>query len=508
MSTSLDRFYLRAIVIASGTAVMAIEMAAARLLAPYFGTSLYVWAVLIGLIMIYLSVGYFVGGRLADRFPKFDVLLRLVAAAGFCVGLIPPLAQPVLTWSVVAFEQLSIGVFLGSLLGVIALFALPVLALGCVSPFAIRLAISDVRGSGNVSGSLYALSTIGSLVGTFGAVFVLIPTIGTRHTLLGMSLLLLVASLAGLVRRRPLYAALLVPPLLQLALPGGSVRGAEGGRLIYERESAYYYIQVVRKGSENDLVLDEGHAVHSVYDPHRLLTGQYWDDFLLAPLFEQSFANDSIRNVAVLGLGGGTAARLYRAAFPHARIDAAEIDPAVVSVARRYFGLNSTRTQVYTEDARYFLLSHPRQFDVVTVDAFRQPYIPFQLTTHEFFSLVRSRLSDNGAVAVNCGHSQTDYRLVNEIARTMRAVFPAVFIADVPNSINSVVIATSRPANIRTFERNLRRGKGPIREVGHRALAHGHLRQFRGSGPIFTDDLAPVEQLIDQMVLDYARTGT
>lgn len=506
--SNVDRVYLRCLVFVCGATVMGLEMAASRLLAPYFGTSLYVWAVLIGLIMVYLAVGYYLGGRLADRFPRLDVLLRLVAGAGFLVGLIPLVAAPVLTWSVIGFDQLSIGVFVGSLLGVVALFAVPVLALGCVSPFAVRLALADVRASGNVSGTLYAISTVGSLVGTFGMVFLLIPTIGTRHSLLAMSIVLVAAVLARAARRRPLYVALLLPAVLQLVFPAGVVRSAQGGKLVYETESAYYYIQVVRTGRQNALVLDEGHAVHSVYQPGRLLTGQYWDDFLLAPLFEPGYRPGRVRSLAILGLGGGTTARLFHAAFPAIHIDAAEIDPAVVAVARKYFGLHTPRTHIYTEDARYFLLSHFGRYDVVTVDAFRQPYIPFQLTTADFFQLVSRRLSANGVVAMNCGHTATDFRLVSTIARTMKSVFPSVYIVDVPNSINSIVIATKRPTSLEVFRTNLAGASGLVRTVGRRAARGGNLRPAPGRGPIFTDDLAPVEQLIDQIVLNYARTGS
>jgi spermidine synthase len=499
---------LYVVVFSAGAATMGIEMAGSRLLAPFFGTSLYVWAVLIGLIMIYLAVGYTAGGRLADAFPRPDVLYRLTAVAGFAVGLIPLLSRPILQWSTLAFSQLSAGIFLGSLIGVLLLFAIPVSMLGFVSPFAVRLTVGSVRRAGNASGHIYALSTTGSLVGTFATVFLLIPTIGTRRTLLALSLLLVAVSLVGIWRRAPLYFLLLIPALVQIILPPGEVRAAESGRLIYEGESAYYYIQVVQNGSRRELVLDDGHAVHSVYDPHRLLTGEYWDYFLAAPLFSPRYTPGRIRSGALLGLGGGTSARLFAAAYPGVHLSAAEIDPQVVSVARRYFGLHEQHLRVYTEDARYFLLTHPHRYDVVLVDAFRQPYIPFQLTTRDFFTLVRRRLHSGGVVAVNAGHTQTDFRLVNALARTMRTVFPSVYIVDVPGTINSIVVGSSRPATTADFRRNVSRARGISRIVGRRALLHGNIRPAPPSGPIFTDDLAPVEQMVDQIVLDYIRSGT
>lgn len=507
MSNGWSRLLLLLVVFASGFTTMGVEMSGSRLLAPYFGTSLYVWAVLIGLIMVYLAVGYFVGGRLADRFPRPDVLYRLTAFAGFCVGLIPLLAYPILHLASIGFANLSVGIFLGSLAGVLALFAIPVIALGCVSPFAVRLEVASVQQAGNAAGRVYALSTVGSLLGTFVPVFSLIPSVGTRRTILCLSMALTFVSLIGLWRRRPLYLALLIPAAIQLVVPAGLVRAAEEGRLIYETESAYYYIQVVQLGSVRELILDEGHAVHSVYDPHRLLTGEYWDDFLIAPLFQRHFNPAQVRRIALLGLGGGTAARLFAAAYPGVQMDAAEIDPAVVQVARRFFHLDEPHLQVHTEDARYYLLTNLGRYDVVAIDAFRQPYIPFQLTTRDFFDLVRRRLSASGVVAINCGHTSTDYRLVNALARTMSATFPSVFIADVPNSINSIVIASKQATTIQVFRRNLSHASGLTRIAGMRALQKGHIRPAPQNGTVFTDDLAPVEQLIDQIVLDYVQQG-
>jgi spermidine synthase len=238
-----------------------------------------------------------------------------------------------------------------------------------------------------------------------------------------------------------------------------------------------------------------------------LLTGQYWDYFLAAPLFAPDYASRHIRRIAILGLGGGTAARLYTASYPRARIDGVEIDPAVLSVARRYFDMREPRLSTYAEDARYFLLTHSGRYNVVAVDAFRQPYIPFQLTTREFFRLIRQHLSPSGVVAMNAGHTVNDYRLVNAIAHTMRTVFPSVFIMDVPGTINSVIVASNRPASLTSFRRHASAADGPTGTVARRALTLGNLRPAPASGTVFTDDLAPVEQLIDQILLDYVDKG-
>jgi spermidine synthase len=294
---------------------------------------------------------------------------------------------------------------------------------------------------------------------------------------------------------------------VQLALPPGYVRAAESGRLLYETESPYYYIQVVEDGSRRELVLDEGHAVHSVYDPHRVRTGEYWDYFLAAPFFSRQYRPRSIRHVAILGLGGGTAARLLHAAYPRAQLVGVEIDPQIVAVARRYFDMREPQLHVMVDDARYYLLTHGGRYDVVALDAFRQPYIPFQLTTREFFALVRKHLQPHGVVAVNAGHTATDFRLVDALARTMRSVFPSVYILDVPGTINSIVIASMDRVTRADVRRNVSRTTGLSRDIGAGTLSETHLRSGGNGGVLFTDDLAPVEQLIDQIVLDYVRSG-
>src|ERR1700731_405626 len=187
---------------------LAVEFGASRLLAPYFGTSLYVWGVLIGLILIYLSAGYVIGGRLADRHPRDELLYQLTAWAGLWIGVIPLVSYPILLASQQGFKDVSVGLVAGTLLAVVLLFAVPVILLGCVSPFALRLLLKDVRSGGNTAGAVYALSTAGSILGTFLPVFWFIPTYGTRPTLIGFSLALLALSTAGLWPRRRIFAVL------------------------------------------------------------------------------------------------------------------------------------------------------------------------------------------------------------------------------------------------------------------------------------------------------------
>ncbi|HEX6348154.1 MAG TPA: fused MFS/spermidine synthase [Candidatus Dormibacteraeota bacterium] len=493
----------------SGMASLAVEFGASRLLAPYFGTSLYVWGVLIGLVLVYLSAGYVLGGRLADRHPRPELLFQLTAWAGLWIGLIPLASYPILLVSQQGFKTLDAGLVLGTLLAVLALFAVPVVLLGCVSPFAIRLLLRDVSTGGNTAGAVYALSTAGSILGTFLPVFWFIPTYGTRPTLIGFSLALLLPSVLGLwpVPRRRWYAALALVVVLAGVFVPPAVKPPEQGTLLYEKESPYQYIQVVRVGAQTQLLLNEGQAIHSIYDPGALTTGGPWDYVVIASAFRAPVGAEPVpKRVLILGLAGGTSARQDRAAFGDAvDITGVEIDPDVVAVGRRYFHLDQTGTHVAVQDARYWLATRPPEdkYDVIVMDAYRQPYIPFHLTTKEFFDLARKHLAPGGVAVVNAGRTRTDYRLVAALGSTMAASFDQVYLVDVPAFSNTMLYGTTEPTSPAGVEANLATGSGLWAEVGASAVSHGNLRLSDYHGQVFTDDLAPVERLIDEIILGY-----
>jgi spermidine synthase len=502
-----SRRLLLPLVFIAGMASLGVEFGAARLLAPYFGTSLYVWGVLIGLILIYLSAGYVIGGRLADRHPSDEVLYQVTAWAGLWIGVIPLVSYPILLASQQGFKELSIGLVAGTLLAVVLLFAAPVILLGCVSPFAIRLLLKDVETGGNTAGRVYALSTAGSILGTFLPVFWFIPSYGTRPTLEGFGLALVLISVAGLWPRRRLYAAFAVAVLLAwIFLPAG-IKPPQVGRLLYEKESAYNYIQVVQDGTRTELILNEGEAIHSIYDPQNLLTGGPWDYMLLGDSFRPAQGAEPIpRDVAILGLAGGTAARQYTATYgTGVQITGVEIDPDILDVAHRYFHLDESNVHPVVADARYWLDTQAGLYDVIVLDAYRQPYIPFHLTTREFFGEVRAHLRPGGAVVVNAGRTTTDYRLVDAIASTMAAVYPSVFLVDVPDFTNTMIYASTEPTTLADVEHNLGLIQEPLAQaVAESAVNDGRLRVSPYHDQVFTDDLAPVERLIDEIIFSYA----
>ncbi|MEO8744577.1 MAG: fused MFS/spermidine synthase [Candidatus Dormiibacterota bacterium] len=494
------------LVFVSGMASLAAEFGASRLLAPYFGTSLYVWGVLIGLILIYLSAGYVIGGRIADRHPRDELLYQLTAWAGLWIGLIPLVSYPILLASQQGFKDLSAGLVAGTLLAVVLLFAVPVVLLGCVSPFAIRLLLKNVETGGNTAGRVYALSTAGSILGTFLPVFWFIPTFGTRPTLEGFGLALVMMSVAGLWPRRRLYALFGVAVILAWALLPAGIKPPEVGTLVYEKESGYNYIQVVQDGTRTYLILNEGQAIHSVYDSSSNLTHGYWDYLLVADAFRPAQATaPTPRSIAFLGLAAGTAARQYRLAFgDQVDITGVEIDPEILAAGHRYFRLADAHAHEVIADARYWLDTQAGHYDVVVLDAYRQPYIPFHLTTKEFFQQVKAHLNPGGSVAVNVGRTATDYRLVDALASTMAAVFPTVMLVDDPNYTNTIVYASTEPITLDDVTHNLDLVSAPLAiDAAQSMLQQGKLRVSPYHGQVYTDDLAPIEQLIDEIIFSY-----
>ncbi|HEV2404587.1 MAG TPA: fused MFS/spermidine synthase [Ktedonobacterales bacterium] len=512
-SIGASRAPLLVLVFIAGMTSMALEMCASRLLAPYYGTSLFVWANLIGLVLIYLSVGYYFGGRLADRHPSRRALCAITSIAALATGLIPFISSPVLQWSVSGLDTANASVFYGSLLAVLALFSVPVTLLGFVSPFAVRLSVNSVGSSGREAGGLYALSTAGSIVGTFLPVLLLIPSWGVRRTLIAACVALLAASLWGLVPRWRVAvslpgAILLVPLLLPQLAPLGPLKTIPG--MIYSQESFYNYIQVVKEPDGTmELVLNEGQAIHSIYNPNSILTGQYWDYFLAAPYFYPGGAIGSVHRVGVIGLAGGTIAREYTAADPSVQIDGVELDPAIVQVGRKYFGMTEPNLHVQVGDGRAYLRATRHQYDVVAIDAFQQPYIPFQLTTKEFFQEIRAHLSPTGVVCLNTGHTRNDYRLVQAFVNTLSAVFPSVYVFNVPGTFNTEVMATMRPTSLSTFQDNLRAvpSDSLLSTVAGEVLPVVSVGHPQAHGIVFTDDRAPIEQLTDQLILNYLQQG-
>lgn len=512
----------------AGMTTLGIELTTSRLIGAVLGTSNIVWAVVIALTLFYLMIGYLLGGRWADRSPYPETLFRLLIWTAFSSGLLPVLMRPLMLTMASAFLLAEFDAIVLGIAGitVMALFAVPMTLLGCVPLFVVRLVIVDTQTAGNVAGRVYAVSTLGSILGTFAPVLALIPAIGSAWTSAVFTGALMLIAFYGLSRldTRAAVRHAWMPIILILALLftiNGPIKPPPSGtRLLYEAETPYNYVQVVevtdgemarQPVGTRLLLLNEGQGVHSVYHPDQLQTFGTWDMFLAAPYFNAPpYDMSRVNGIAVIGLAAGTIARQHTAVYGPAenssvQIDGVEIDPGIVEAGQRFFAMTMPNLNVIVEDGRYALSQLAGDYDLIAIDAYRVPYIPWQLTTVEFFTEVRARLAPDGVVMINVGRASQDRRLIEAMTATMLEVFPAVHTIDVPYSFNTMLAATQTPTTTENLAVNL----VALPEDAHPFLrdaltiAYESLVPTTPSDLIFTDDRAPVETLINAMVLEF-----
>ncbi|HMN62729.1 MAG TPA: fused MFS/spermidine synthase [Anaerolinea sp.] len=440
----------------------------------------------------------------------------MLAWGAFTIGLVPLASRPVLRLAANAFDQLQMGALIGSFVVVMVLFIVPITLLGTASPFAIRLAIQDASKAGSISGRIYAVSTLGSFIGTFLPGLLLVPTIGTYRTFLAISALMLLVAL-GLLWRVSGWkaaAALAWMPLVIAILAVIGVQGFDKSTpgLVYETESSYNYIQVLQEGEFRYLRLNEGQGIHSIYHPTQLLYAGPWEQVLAAPYFNPApVAPAGLRSLAIVGLAAGTTARQASVAYPAASIDGYEIDPKIVEVGRKYFGMDLPNLNVIVQDGRYGLAHSPRHYQVISIDAYRPPYIPWHLTTREFFIEVRDHLTPDGVVTINVGRAPNDRRLIEAISATLLSVFPNVYVVDLPGTFNSIIYATAQPSDPANLDANLvsltqRGGVSPLILYPLQVVLE-NLQPAPQGGEVFTDDRAPIEWITNNMVIRFLLSG-
>lgn len=520
---------LAVLVFIVGVGSLGAEIAAARLLAPYFGDSTIIWANTIGVCLIALAVGHWLGGRFADRHPHIEGLRVLVLISAALLSIVPLVSGPFLHLAIRAFDKIEAGAFIGSLVGMLVLIALPLVLIGAATPWATKLAVTDLEHTGETVGRLGAIGTAGSLVGTFAASLLLIPFVGSQRTFIIFALLMAVAGAYRLPWRAWAVPAVVAALLL---VPPGITKPAEAGdRVLAEAETLYQYARVIEHPvideatgatvPERRLELNEGQAIHSVWREDTVLTDNYWDAFQVLPfaVTDPAVARDGSGSaggrratppparIAMLGNAGGTVARASLAFFPDVRFDGVEIDGTVTEMGREWLGMpDDPRLTTFTADARPFLRAGGHgdgagRYDVIGVDAYRQPYIPFYLTTKEFFREVRDRLTDRGAVIVNVGHPEGNDALEKALSTTMRTAFPHVARYAMTRT-NSLVVGSLAPVSAAQLRASIPSMPPELGPVAARA-ADGLDDAFDG-GPVYTDDKAPVEWLIDGSIVEYA----
>jgi spermidine synthase len=508
----LHHRFLLITVFISGMVSLGIEMAASRLLGNVFGTSNLVWASIIGLILIYLTVGYWLGGKIADRHPEPLTFYLILFWASLSIAIVPLISNPVLRLAASAFDHLRLGVLLGSFISVMILLVFPMVLLGMISPFAIRLSIEEKGSSGRVAGSIYAISTIGSFIGTFLATLLFIPLIGTYRTFMAFACILALTAPLGIwmhsAFRKSLVYLFLLTVLITLLILGKGISIKETPGQLFESESEYNYIEVVEEQGYFLLRLNEGQGVHSIYKPGVENYYGPWEQFSVAPFFNPGPVHlDSVKSMAIVGLAAGTAARAATTIYGTIQIDGFEIDPAIIDIGKTYFGMTEPNLNPIAADGRWGLDHSGKTYNIIAVDAYRPPYIPWHLTTREFFEIASSRLVDDGVLAINVGRAPGDRRLVEDLCATLRSVFPSVYVMDIPDTFNTILFATKQPTSINDLMANYQLlatdTVTPNLLMETISITVANMQTTPSVGRVYTDDLAPIEWVTNDMVVHY-----
>ncbi len=492
------RFY-NLFVFTTGAAIMMLEFAASRVMAPWFGTSTFVWGNIVGVILIALSLGYYVGGRVADKRPQPQSLAMIVMSAGIITSFLPIVLITFSQTFPYFFAIEGLGFFatiIGSFFTVTILFAIPIFLLGMVSPYAIRIATVKVETAGKVAGGLYAWSTLGSIIGTFASAFWLVPYIGSRETIILSAILLI--GIATCLFGKPywIFAALLLPiGIYAFIFQTPLIASAS---VIYEEESLYNYLKVQDSDDMLKLIVNEGLGVQSYYMKEGILTGEYYDYIALTPYLRNESTS---ANVLVLGLAGGSITRQFDHYFPDYTLTGVEIDPAIVDIANTYFHLGEQDITVHVGDARQYIQQSNETYNVIVVDAFaNEMYIPWHMTTKEFFHSLNEHLSDDGLVTFNIGSTSTNTNLMQAMIATLQTEFSEVAVTQVPGVYNYIVVASNSPLH----PENLATVTDERKTVAEYFIG-GYTIQPSSTGMVLTDNRAPVESFTEQMVIEYIR---
>ena len=516
---------LRFIVFACGAALMGLEMVAARVLAPYLGNSIYVWGAVISVVMIALSIGYALGGQLADRFGAARSLPPVIAAAGLFTAIAPLVAEAVLR------PAAELGPRAGSLVAATAIYFVPALLLAMVSPLGVRLAAREGMGHlGRSTGNLYAVSTAGSIAGTLVTSFWLIPVLSLEPLVVWTGIALLAVALLALslkpeavvddeAPRATRLANKVVPATLALALLGTALGGyvlwrvapvptenEQGEAILFRADTQYHRITVTEGDGARHLRFDHSHqSAISIDDPYESRI-RYPDYMHLAMALKPD-----AKRVLVLGLGGGAITKRFWRDYPGVSVDSVEIDPVVVDVARKYFWLpEDERSRVFVEDARRYVQATDETYDIVIVDAYYSDALPFHLTTEEFLTEVKGVTAPDGVIAYNVISSAegSGSDLFRSMYRTAQGVWDDIWVFPIGigedgvtgTRRNIIVLATdTRVSEDELRDRIKSRVDGAVSIAGFAGMADD---LYTGTVlvedvPLLTDSHAPTDSLID-----------
>ena len=506
-----SKIYLYLTEFFAGMSVMAVELGASRLLAPYFSSSQIVWTIIIGTIMIAMALGNIYGGRAADKNPDPDRLyLRIVVASGWLAA-IPVLGKYVIVGisGLMIFAVNSNLLIWASFTACMVVFVFPLFLLGTVTPSLVKYTVDSLDHSGRTVGILNASNTIGSIIGTFVPTFITIPTVGTSVTFLIFSgiLLLLAAVYFISAKRRLIHVAVAVVLTVICCIFGATSSFAFWQSDIeYEGESVYNYLQVTEDEDEVILSTNVLFGVQSMLEKSGGLTGMYYDYAMAAPYMAGVHERESL-DVLILGMGTGTYATQCSRYFDNLSFEGVEIDEKIIALSREYFELPET-VEVTLYDGRAYLEAIGRKYDIIMVDAYQDITIPFQMSTVEFFTLVNEHLTDGGVMVMNMNmRTGGDDGINAYLSDTVSAVFDEVYTVDVSRSSNVELFAANGAKLLETMTRNIGEERNyELNALMTRVLEN--LSEYEPGGKVMTDDKAPVELLgmraIDSLIFDQA----
>lgn len=499
-----NKCYLYVTEFFAGMSVMAVELGASRLLAPYFSSSQIVWTIIIGTIMIAMALGNIYGGRAADKNPNPDRLYRRLIIASIWIAAIPVLGKYIVLGisALLIFSVSSHFLVWAAFAACMVIFVFPLFLLGTVTPSLVKYTVDSLEDSGKTVGMLNAFNTIGSIIGTFVPTFVTIPALGTSITFLVFAGILLVLALIYFIstRKRQISVVLGIILFVLCCIGGYSDSFAFWEtKLLYEGESIYNYLQV--KEDEENVILSTNvlFGVQSVLRKDAGLSGMYYDYMMAAPMMAGVEEKEKL-DILVLGNGTGTFAAQCRKFFPNSKIEGVEIDEKITSLAKDYFQLPDD-VKVTTYDGRAYLNAIDKTYDVILVDAFQDITIPFQMSSVEFFRLVKSHLNKDGVMAVNLNMRGGDEGSINQyLSDTIGSVFEKVYTVDVTNYTNRALYAFDTEEAMERFDRGIvKESNAELTKLMQTIKRNMSL--YEAGDYIMTDDKAPVE-LLGMRVID------
>ena len=506
-----NKIYLYLTEFFAGMSVMAVELGASRLLAPYFSSSQIVWTIIIGTIMIAMALGNIYGGRSADKSPDPDRLYIRILVAAVWLAAIPVLGKYVIVGisGVMIFAVNSNLLIWAAFAACMIIFVFPLFLLGTVTPSLVKYTVDSLDSSGRTVGLLNAFNTIGSIIGTFVPTFITIPSVGTSATFLIFSgILLLLAAVYFVSAKRKLVQVAVAVAIAVVCCFFGAVSSFAFWQedIEYEGESVYNYLQVTEDDDEVILSTNVLFGVQSMLVKSGGLTGMYYDIAMAAPYMAGVRERESL-DVLILGMGTGTYATQCSRYFDNLNFEGVEIDEKIIALSRKYFELpESVHVELY--DGRAYLNAVDKTYDIIMVDAYQDITIPFQMSTVEFFTLVKNHLNDGGVMVMNMNMKTGGNGGINDyLCDTVSAVFEEVYTVDVERSSNVELFASQNPDILSVMTENIGLERDPRLNSLMTSTAE-RLEKYSAGDKIMTDDRAPVELLgmraIDALIFDEA----